>query len=76
MRARAAGNTLVSFLYPAVNKDIVSALEEAGVTSFAVDCIPRISRAQSMDALSSMANIAGYKSVILAVNELNMWNAH
>lgn len=63
-----SGSTLISFLYPAQNKDIVKALAENKVTSFAVDCIPRISRAQSFDALSSMANIAGYKAVVEAAN--------
>lgn len=62
------GSTIFSFLYPAQNKPIVDALAARGVTSFAMDRIPRISRAQVFDALSSMANIAGYKAVLEASN--------
>ena len=62
------GGKLVSFLYPAQNKDLLDILAKRKITAFGVDCIPRISRAQSFDALSSMANIAGYKAVIEAAN--------
>ncbi|PGH08122.1 NAD(P)(+) transhydrogenase (AB-specific), alpha subunit [Polytolypa hystricis UAMH7299] len=62
------GGTLISFLYPAQNKDTVDALASRRATSFAMDMIPRISRAQVFDALSSMANIAGYKAVLEASN--------
>ncbi|PGH02187.1 NAD(P)(+) transhydrogenase (AB-specific), alpha subunit [Blastomyces parvus] len=62
------GGTLISFLYPALNKELVNALAARRVTSFAMDMIPRISRAQVFDALSSMANIAGYKAVLEASN--------
>ncbi|KKZ61767.1 NAD(P) transhydrogenase [[Emmonsia] crescens] len=62
------GSTLISFLYPAQNKELVNALAARRVTSFAMDMIPRISRAQVFDALSSMANIAGYKAVLEASN--------
>lgn len=62
------GGKLVSFLYPAQNKDLLDILAKRKITAFSVDCIPRISRAQSFDALSSMANIAGYKAVIEAAN--------
>lgn len=62
------GSTIISFLYPAQNKSIVDALAARGVTAFAMDRIPRISRAQVFDALSSMANIAGYKAVLEASN--------
>ncbi|RDW62272.1 NAD transhydrogenase [Coleophoma cylindrospora] len=62
------GSTVISFLYPAKNKDVVKKLAARGVTSFAMDMIPRISRAQVFDALSSMANIAGYKAVLEASN--------
>jgi NAD(P) transhydrogenase len=62
------GSTLISFLYPAQNKSLVSALQERGITSFAMDQIPRISRAQVFDALSSMANTAGYRAVLEASN--------
>ena len=61
--------TLVSFLFPAQNEDTTKALAERGVTALAVDQIPRITRAQKMDALSSTANIAGYRAVVEASNE-------
>jgi NAD(P) transhydrogenase subunit alpha len=57
---------LVGFLGPLSNPHTTSALAEAGVTAFAMEAIPRISRAQSMDALSSQSNVAGYKSVLVA----------
>ncbi len=59
---------LISFLYPAQNKDLVDKLAARKINAFAMDCVPRISRAQVFDALSSMANIAGYKAVIEAAN--------
>ncbi|GES58094.1 nicotinamide nucleotide transhydrogenase [Aspergillus terreus] len=62
------GSTIISFLYPAQNKTLVEKLASRGVTTFAMDMIPRISRAQTFDALSSMANIAGYKAVLEASN--------
>lgn len=62
------GATIISMLQPAQNKDIVERLAARKVTSFAMDMIPRISRAQVFDALSSMANIAGYKAVLEASN--------
>lgn len=62
------GNTLISFMYPAQNKDLVDQLTKKNLTVFGMDCVPRISRAQVFDALSSMANIAGYKAVVLAAN--------
>ncbi|KAJ5688877.1 hypothetical protein N7462_003269 [Penicillium macrosclerotiorum] len=68
VQALRKGSTVISFLYPAQNKQIVDALAARGVTSFAMDRIPRISRAQVFDALSSMANIAGYKAVLEASN--------
>jgi len=60
------GQTLVSFLWPAQNEDLLNRLAEKKVTVLAMDSVPRISRAQKMDALSSMANIAGYRAVIEA----------
>ncbi len=60
------GGMLVGFPAPLSNPDVVARLEQAGVTAFAMESIPRISRAQSMDALSSQANVAGYKAVLLA----------
>lgn len=61
-----SGSTWIGFLAPLTSSDTTSALREAGVTAFAMESIPRISRAQSMDALSSQANVAGYKAVLLA----------
>ncbi|XP_053630194.1 NAD(P) transhydrogenase, mitochondrial-like isoform X1 [Cherax quadricarinatus] len=62
------GNTLVSFLFPAQNQELLKKLAAKNMTAFAMDCIPRISRAQVFDALSSMANIAGYRAVVEASN--------
>ena len=63
------GGTLISFIWPGQNKDLVDRLSARKATVLAMDCIPRISRAQKMDALSSMANIAGYRAVLEAANE-------
>ena len=60
--------TIISFLQPAQNKELVQKIAAKGATIFAMDMIPRISRAQVFDALSSMANIAGYKAVLEASN--------
>jgi NAD(P) transhydrogenase subunit alpha len=65
-----SGATLVGFLAPRSHPDGVTALAEAGVTGFAMESIPRISRAQSMDALSSQANAAGYRAALLAAEHL------
>ena len=64
------GTVLISFLQPASNADTIGALVKRKVTAFSLDLVPRISRAQSMDALSSQAGIAGYKAVLLAANHL------
>lgn len=64
------GSTLVTFFAPLVNHDIVRMLLERNITGFSMDAIPRISRAQSMDALSSMSTVAGYKAVLLGVNAI------
>ena len=61
-----ADTVLVGFLGPLSDPQTTSALAEAGVTAFAMEAIPRISRAQAMDALSSQSNVAGYKSVLVA----------
>jgi NAD(P) transhydrogenase subunit alpha len=60
--------TLISFFYPAQNKDLLDKSASIGASVIAMDMVPRISRAQKMDALSSMANIAGYRAVIEAGN--------
>lgn len=62
------GGTLISFIYPAQNADLLNHLATRKATVLAMDAIPRISRAQKLDALSSMANIAGYRAVIEAAN--------
>lgn len=64
-----SGQTFVSLLSPALKPELVSALAERGVTALAMDAVPRISRAQSLDVLSSMANIGGYRAVIEAAHE-------
>ncbi len=63
-----AGQTLISFFYPGQNTDLLDRARDRGVNVLAMDMVPRISRAQKMDALSSMANIAGYRAVIEAAN--------
>ncbi|MBJ8348095.1 Re/Si-specific NAD(P)(+) transhydrogenase subunit alpha [Antrihabitans sp. YC2-6] len=63
------GQTLIGFLAPRNADNKIDALKNAGVQAFAVEAIPRISRAQVMDALSSQANVAGYKAVLLAASE-------
>jgi NAD(P) transhydrogenase subunit alpha len=60
------GQTLISFFYPAANEKLLEAAKDQGASVIAMDMVPRISRAQKMDALSSMANIAGYRAVIEA----------
>ena len=61
-----ANQTLISFLWPGQNPELLKQLTESGGTVLAMDSVPRISRAQKMDALSSMANIGGYRAVIEA----------
>lgn len=62
------GATLVSFLYPAQNPELVKALSNKKINVLAMDMVPRISRAQSLDALSSMANIGGYRAIVEAAH--------
>ena len=62
------GQLLISSIYPAQNESLLAKLKEKGINTLAMDMIPRISRAQKMDVLSSMANIAGYRAVIEAGN--------
>ena len=66
----AQGTALAAMIQPLVDHGSVASLVEAGVTSFSLDAIPRIARAQSMDVLSSMASLAGYKSAIIAADAL------
>ena len=63
------GATLVALLQPAFKPDVVEALARRPITALSMDAVPRISRAQSLDVLSSMANIAGYRAVIEAAHE-------
>lgn len=63
------GQTLIGFLAPRNAENAIGALRAAGVQAFAVEAIPRISRAQAMDALSSQGNVAGYKAVLVAASE-------
>lgn len=63
------GSTLISLLAPRLDPDLVASLVAAGVTGMAMDAVPRISRAQTLDVLSSMANISGYRAIIEAAHE-------
>lgn len=67
------GSVLISFIWPLQNPEYIDALKEQQVSGMAMDTIPRISRAQSMDALSSMSNIAGYKAALLGANQLDKY---
>lgn len=62
------GGTLISFIWPAQNPDLLNMLAARKATVLAMDSVPRVSRAQKLDALSSMANIAGYRAVVEAAN--------
>src|SRR5260370_23304557 len=64
------GSFLISFLQPATQGEIVKALARRGVTAFSLELLPRISRAQSMDALSSHASAAGYNAVLMPAARL------
>jgi NAD(P) transhydrogenase subunit alpha len=63
-----SGQTLIGFLWPAQNQTLLERLAKNGVNALSIDAVPRISRAQNLDALSSMANIAGYRAVVEAAN--------
>ena len=65
-----SGAVLISFLQPATQAEVIRALAKRGVTAFSLELLPRISRAQSMDALSSQASAAGYKAVLMAAGRL------
>ena len=62
------GSVLYSFLYPKQNQPLIDELAKKNLTAFGMDCVPRISRAQVFDALSSMGNISGYRAVVEASN--------
>jgi NAD(P) transhydrogenase subunit alpha len=64
------GAVLISFLQPATQGDTIRSLASHGITAFSLELLPRISRAQSMDALSSQASAAGYKAVLMAADRL------
>ena len=68
-----AGSLLISFIWPLQNKPYIELLKKQQITGMAMDTIPRISRAQSMDALSSMSNIAGYKAALLGAGKLDKY---
>jgi NAD(P) transhydrogenase subunit alpha len=68
--ALARGTVVIGFLEPLTDLDGIARLREQGVTAFAMESIPRITRAQSMDALSSQATVAGYKAVLLAADRI------
>lgn len=68
-----SGTVLIAFLWPIQNGELIEYLKKNMITSLAMDTIPRISRAQSMDALSSMANIAGYKAALIGSNKLDKY---
>ncbi|MEI7560331.1 MAG: Re/Si-specific NAD(P)(+) transhydrogenase subunit alpha [Actinomycetes bacterium] len=63
-------SVIIGFLQPLTNGEGVNALASAGVTAFAMESVPRISRAQSMDALSSQSNVAGYRAALIGAQEL------
>ena len=68
-----SGAVFIGFLQPLTNPEIAEALDKQGVTAFAMESIPRISRAQSMDALSSQANVGGYKAVLIAADNFGRY---
>jgi len=67
------GTVLISFIWALQHPELVALLKELGITALGMDAIPRISRAQNMDALSSMSSIAGYKASLIAANELDKY---
>jgi H+-translocating NAD(P) transhydrogenase subunit alpha len=67
------GTMIISFLQPVQDAEVIGALGKRGATAVSMDAIPRIARAQSMDALSSMSSIGGYKSVLIAANALGRY---
>ncbi len=73
VRAMDRGTVLVGYTAPHRNLDVVRALADAGVTALSMELVPRISRAQSMDALSSQANLSGYRAVLTAAAEVDKY---
>ncbi|ODS30221.1 MAG: alanine dehydrogenase [Candidatus Scalindua rubra] len=67
------GSIYIGLLAPIVNLDVIQLMKEKEITSFAMEFVPRIARSQSMDALSSMASIAGYRSVLMAAQYLGKY---
>lgn len=67
------GSALVCFLWALQNRDTVDQLKNLGITALGMDAVPRISRAQNMDALSSMSSIGGYKAALIGANELDRY---
>jgi NAD(P) transhydrogenase subunit alpha len=70
IRGLGSGSILIGFLAPLTSPQTTRALADAGATAFAMEAIPRISRAQSMDALSSQSNVAGYRAALLGAEEM------
>jgi NAD(P) transhydrogenase subunit alpha len=70
VRSLKEGALLISFLQPSSNAEVINALAQGNVTAVSLELVPRISRAQSMDALSSQANVGGYKAVLMAASRL------
>jgi NAD(P) transhydrogenase subunit alpha len=70
IRALGSGSILIGFLAPLTSPATTRALSDAGATAFAMEAIPRITRAQSMDALSSQSNVAGYRAALLGAEEM------
>lgn len=68
-----SGSILVCFIWALQNSDLVELLQKQNISALGLDAVPRISRAQSMDALSSMSNIGGYKAVLIGANELDRY---
>ena len=64
------GSVLIAFLNPLTDQEGVEALSARGVTAFALESVPRITRAQTMDALSSQSTVSGYKSALIAADRL------
>ena len=64
------GAVLISFMWAATNPELVEACAKSGISAYSMDAVPRISRAQKMDALSSQANLAGYKAVVMCADTL------